>query len=404
MILPAVLWTLVWAGMYSDVSRSRWDDLLRSPVGFLLALRPFLPIIAMFLGLLLILRSERSALPLTRGPLPALGLYGLIGALFFFLSPEPFTSLYWAGLFLSPVVLAWALANREDPERQARALMNVNAAVIITLVVFYLAGPLWPILRGAYNPRLYKLPFGLGLQTANGVGRFAGVLALLALSRIRQPELLQKAVWSALLTLSVIGLALSESRTAILGFAAGTLLIVLANRKFAWLAAGVPALFYFLYKAWFVWRFKGSLENAFFLAGRESIWHKALELAFRSPLVGHGFHADRLILEGEHVHMAYLHSLIQSGILGALLFTGAVVGIWVLVVKGRVVQRTALVEGAANFPLTESLAILGFLTARSFFESTAAFYGVDLLLLAPVVAYLQIWCRDHPGTEPRVAS
>ena len=400
MILSTVLWVLVWAGMYSDVSRFRWDDLLRSPAGFMLALRPFLPIVAMALGLLLFRRSERTALPLTRGPLMALGLYGLIGSLFFFLSPDPFLSLYWAALFLAVIVAAWSLVNRDDPEEQARALMNVNAAVVITLVLFYLAGPLLPILQGAHNPRLYKLPFGLGIQTANGVGRFAGVLALISLSRLRQPELLKKAVWSGLLALSVLGLALSESRTAILGFVVGTLLIVVANRKFTWLAAVVPGLFFFLYKAWFVWRFKGSLENAFFLTGRETTWRKALELAFRSPFVGHGFHADRLMLEGEHVHMAYLHSLIQSGVLGALLFAGAVIGIWVLVVRNRVVQRTVLVEGAGNFPLTESVAVLGFLTARSFFESTAAFYGVDLLLLAPVVAYLQVWCRNNPEPEP----
>jgi len=400
MILSTVLWMLVWAGMYSDVSRFRWDDLLRSPAGFLLALRPFLPIIAMVLGLILFRRSERTAWPLSGGPLAALGLYGLIGGLFFFLSPDPFLSLYWAVLFLAVIITAWSLVNRDEPEAQARALMNVNAAVIITLVVFYLAGPLWPILRGAYNPRLYKLPFGLGIQTANGVGRFAGVLALVSLSRLRQPELVKKAVWSGLLALSVAGLALSESRTAILGFVVGTLFIVAANRKFSWLFAVIPGLFFFLYKAWFVWRFKGSLENAFFLTGRETTWHRALDLAFRSPFAGHGFHADRLMLEGEHVHMAYLHSLIQSGVPGALLFTGAIVGIWVLVVRNRVVQRMVLVEGAANFPLTEAVAVLGFLTARSFFESTAAFYGVDLLLLAPVLAYLQVWCRDNPEPEP----
>jgi O-antigen ligase len=403
MILSTVLWVLVWAGMYSDVSRFRWDDLLSSPAGFVLALRPFLPIIAMVLGLVLFRRSERTAMSLSGGPIAALGLYALIGGLFFFVSPEPFVSLYWAALFLSVIVTAWALVNRDAPEEQARALLNVNTAVVITLVVFYLAGPLWPVLRGAYNPRLYKLPFGLGIQTANGVGRFAGVLALVSLSRIRQPELLKKAAWSGLLALSVLGLVLSESRTAILGFVVGTLLIVAANRKFSWFAAAVPGLFFFVYKAWFVWRFKGSLENAFFLTGRETTWRKALELAFRSPFLGHGFHADRLMLEGEHVHMAYLHSLIQSGVLGALLFTGAVVGIWVLIVKNRVVQRTALVEGARNFPLTESVAILGFLTARSFFESTAAFYGVDLLLLAPVLAYLQVWCRDNPLAEPAAA-
>ncbi len=404
MMLAVVIWALVWAGMYSDASRFRWDDLLRSPAGFLLAIRPFLPLIALVLALLLFRRSERSAPPLTRGSLPALALYGLLGGLFFFLSPEPFISLYWAGLFLSAVVSAWALVNMDEPERQARVLMTVNAAVIITLVVFYIAGPLWPILKGAHNPRLYKLPFGLGIQTANGVGRFAGVLALISLSRLRQPEPLKKVVWSGLLALSIVGLAVSESRAAIVGFVVGTLLVVLASRKFVWLFALVPGLFYFLYKAWFVWRFKGSLENAFFLAGRETTWHKAMALAFRTPFVGHGFHADRLILEGEHVHMAYLHSLIQSGFAGALLFTWAIVGIWVLVAKERVVPRAARAEGAANFALTESLAILGFLTARSFFESTAAFYGVDLLLLAPVLAYLQIWCRDNPRPAPQAAS
>jgi O-antigen ligase len=282
--------------------------------------------------------------------------------------------------------------------------MNINVAVILIMVLVSIAGPLWPVLRGAHNPRLYKLPFGLGIQTANGVGRFAGVLALLALSRLRAPGLARRAVWAGLLGASVLALALSESRTAILGFIAGSVLIVVAARRFVWLAALVPGIFYFLYQAWFVWRFKGSLENAFFLTGRETTWRKALAIALRAPIAGHGFHADRLMLEGEHVHMAYLHSLIQSGLLGALFFTGAVVGLWVLVVRRRVIQRAAAAEGAAGFLLTESLAVLGFLTARSFFESTAAFYGVDLLLFVPVLAYLQVWSRNHPETSPAPAA
>jgi hypothetical protein len=81
---------------------------------------------------------------------------------------------------------------------------------------------------------------------------------------------------------------------------------------------------------------------------------------------------------------------------GALFFTGAVVGLWVIVAKRRIIQRAILVDGPANFLLTESLAVLGFLTARSFFESTAAFYGVDLLLFVPVMAYLQVWSRTNP--------
>jgi len=399
MIIAAVLWLMVWAGMYSDVSKFRWERLLENPANFVLALRPFLPIIAAIFAFVILKRAGRLSLVLSRGPLMALALYGLIGGFFFFVSPEPFVSLYWAALFLSAVFVAWVLVNQEDSEVRTKALMDVNTAIIVVIVVFYLFGPLWPILRGAPNPRLYHLPFGLGTQTANGVGRFAGVLALIALSRLRQSELVKRVLWSGLFVVAVVTLAVSESRTGILGFVVGMALIVLANRKFNWLVVGVPGVLFFLYKAWFVWRFRGSFENAFFLTGRETTWKKALEISLRSPLIGHGFHADRLMIEGEHVHMAYLHSLIQSGFLGALLFAVAAVGIWVLVVRNRVVQRTVAVGGVENFLLTESLAVLGFLAARSFFESTAAFYGVDLLFFVPCMAYIQIWIEKNPPAE-----
>ncbi|HVP89719.1 MAG TPA: O-antigen ligase family protein [Terriglobales bacterium] len=396
MFITGLLWVLVWGGMYSDVSRFNAEALLAGPASFVLTMRPFLPILAMAVCLVLLVRKRTIALALEPGPFLSLSLYGLLGAAFFFLSPEPFFSLYWGGLFLAAPFVVWTLVNTGDAEARLGLVMSINAAVILVMVLFYIAGPLWPILRGAHNPRLYKLPFGLGLQTANGVGRFAGVLGLIALSRLRGPGLAKRALWAGLLAASVLGLALSESRTAILGFIVGSLLIVVSGRRLTWLAALVPGVFYFLYKAWFVWRFNGSLENAFFLTGRETTWRKALAIALRSPLAGHGFHADRLMLEGEHVHMAYLHSLIQGGLLGALFFTAAIVGLWVLVVRRRVVQRAALAEGPAAFLVTESLAVLGFLTARSFFESTAAFYGVDLLLFVPAMAYLQVWSRDHP--------
>jgi hypothetical protein len=48
----------------------------------------------------------------------------------------------------------------------------------------------------------------------------------------------------------------------------------------------------------------------------------------------------------------------------------------------------------------QAVLVLGFLTARSIFESTAAFYGVDLLLLVPAVAYIYQWAFDHPVPEP----
>jgi len=396
MIASITLWLMVWAGMYSDISAFQGERLLEGPLGFAMALRPVLPILAAVGCLMILVKSGRIALSFTQGPVLAISAYGLIGMFFFFLSPEPFVSLYWGCLFLSTVFVVWTLVNQEGPEQQARVLMAINVILVSVIVLFYFTGPLWPILMGTPNPRLYRLPFGFGLQNANGVGRFAGVLALVALSRVRHRELFLKVPWLALLAVSLVSLALSESRTAILGFAAGSLLIVLANRKYSWLVLGIPGIFYYLYNAWFVWRFKGSYETAFVLTGREATWRRVLTISLKSPLTGHGFHADRLIFEGEHVHMSYLHSLIQSGILGALFFAAAIFGLWWILVRNRVLQRLASIEGEPNFLMTESVAIVGFMTVRSFFESTAAFYGVDLLLLMPAMAYIQVWNRRNP--------
>jgi hypothetical protein len=396
MIASIALWLMVWAGMYSDISAFQGERLLEGPLGFAMALRPLLPILAAVGCLVILVKSGRIALSFTQGPVLAISAYGLIGMFFFFLSPEPFVSLYWGGLFLSTVFVVWILVNQEGPEQQARVLMAINVILVSVIVLFYFTGPLWPILMGAPNPRVYRLPFGFGVQNANGVGRFAGVLALVALSRVRHRELYLKVPWLALLAVSLVSLALSESRTAILGFVTGSLLIVLANRKFSWLVLGIPGIFYFLYNAWFVWRFKGSYETAFVLTGREATWRRVLAISLRSPLAGHGFHADRLMFEGEHVHMSYLHSLIQSGILGALFFAAAMFGLWWVLVRNRVLQRLASIEGEPNFLMTESVAIVGFMTVRSFFESTAAFYGVDLLLLMPAMAYIQVWNRRNP--------
>ena len=396
MTASIVLWLMVLAGMYSDISALQGERLLEGPMGLALALRPLMPILATIGCLVILVKSGRIALSFTRGPVLAISAYGLIGTFFFFLSPEPFVSLYWGGLFLSTILVVWTLVNQDEPERQARVLMAMNVILVSVIVLFYFTGPLWPILMGAPNPRLYRLPFGLGVQNANGVGRLAGVLALVALSRVRRRELYIKVPWLALLAVSLVSLALSQSRTAILGFVAGSLLIVLVNRKFSWLALVIPGIFYYLYNAWFVWRFKGNFETAFILTGREATWRRVLAISLRSPLAGHGFHADRLMVEGEHVHMAYLHSLIQSGVLGALLFAAAMFGLWWVLVRNRVLQRLASVEGEPNFLMTESLAIVGFMTVRSFFESTAAFYGVDLLLLMPAMAYIQVWNRRNP--------
>jgi O-antigen ligase len=103
-----------------------------------------------------------------------------------------------------------------------------------------------------------------------------------------------------------------------------------------------------------------------------------------------------------HMHNSYLHAAIQEGGIGFILFAAAIVGIWALMLLKNVFKVSRHLEGQDQVLLMESVLIVAFLTSRSFFESTAAFYGVDLLLLIPAMAFISMMLRepDTPETEP----
>ncbi len=136
------------------------------------------------------------------------------------------------------------------------------------------------------------------------------------------------------------------------------------------------------------------------LTGRDYTWQRGLEQLKESPFLGWGFHADRLLLDFEHMHNSYLHAAMQSGIIGALFFAAAIVSTWVMVLKAGLMRRIKAVSGKERIFLAQAVLIAGFLTARSFFESTAAFYGVDLLLLVPAACYIYAWTKRNPEQDP----
>jgi O-antigen ligase len=141
------------------------------------------------------------------------------------------------------------------------------------------------------------------------------------------------------------------------------------------------------------WRLVIYLPPVFYffnLSGREYTWGRAVETAMQSPLTGFGFHADRLLLEGEHTHNAFLHAFIQAGFLGFILFV--ISFLLTLVIVGRVLlryQRTFKGGKRVDNTFLEATGVLVFLMARAFVESTSAFYGIDLLLFVPALAIVQ---------------
>jgi len=396
MIFVGALWLLVWGGMYADVGRlASWTS-SGGPFALLHGLRALLPVFAVYLSLIWIL-YRRSRFPYLGHPLGFLFLYGSIGLVTsVFLSPEAGTSVYWAAVYLSPLMVVWVAQGQDRALGLIQAIAVLNYAVVVLVVVMLLPEVLRVGTVQDLFSQEYNLPFGLGAMKANGVGRFALVAVIVSFVRFICQAGKRRYLWLPLLAVGLFVLAQSRSRTSLLGLAvAGFLFVSLRGLDWRFMFVS-PVAAFVIWQSAVRWRLRGRIGQIFYLTGREKTWQKGLERIGQSPVLGWGFNADRILLNFEHMHNSYLHAAIQGGLIGAALFTAALAGVWFVVLRTRLIQR---VRNAArpDVPfLMESVMILGFLSARSFFESTAAFYGVDLLLLVPAVACLFVWLRDNP--------
>lgn len=394
MPLVTVLWALIWGGMFTDIYYITERLWLRSPLEFFQGVRSLFPLAAAYFALLWILFRKPGFRSL-RSPSGALALYGAIGlATSAFLSVEPGTSLYWSGLFLAPILVTWFVLDQDRAWEGLRIVTYVNYAVFFLITLSLLPEALrvgW----GNLPPfQQYRLPLGLGLIRTNGAGRFALVVIVVCLVRSISSRGFRRFFWLAFLPPVLFLLTQTQSRTALLGLAVSAMLYVLI-RGLDWryllvgpIAAGV------VFISGFRWRVHGNIDLLLNLTGREYTWKRGLAQIGRSPLLGWGFHADRIMLNSEHMHNSYLHAALQTGVFGLLALAAAFVWIWLIILRGGALARARRWTGERQALLTEAILIVGFLTARGFFESTAAFYGVDLLLLVPAMAVITQAARE----------
>lgn len=427
-----VLWSLIWAGLYTGSYRIFARDWPTSLLELFNYFRAFLPLIAAVFALLLIVRGVRIDCRSALGsPVELLILYGLSGLISFVFSPDPPTAFYWAAVFVAVPLVIWACLC------DLRLLITMNWAVAIFMTFFFLLGPLrpqWSAMIESGRPAMFSFianvgMLGVGPVTANGVGRFAAVAGIAALVRITSNELRWRVGWMFVFVVSVVTLALTISRTSLIGFGLA-LIVVLWVSRMGWksipIASGYAVLIWILLFHW------TSISDSVLLSqptspalpsqptspvsvtpalvsprtrgsvivqdigGRIAIWSKGLEVTSHSPLLGFGFQADRFLVTppvgiyvGAHMSNSYFQALIQTGIIGTIFFLGAFIVAWKHAFR-FLVNRSVAINGTDRLFLIEALALLVFFTFRSFFESTAAFYGVDLIMLAPAIAYLTV--------------
>ncbi len=390
MVVVGLIWLLVW-GAFSSYGPGYIlsGKFLSSAFSFFNSIRAYVPFLAVFFSLIIFAGKKGRAHLDFKKPTLYLILYAVVGLTATLLSPRGIDAVYWGLLYLSVPLTGLLLTGSGESLEEAKYLLNANW-VIAFLFVFYLSlGPLRSYIFGHPLPGFMYFPGGVARITQNGVGRYAGVAVLIALSRFRQQlNGRNRILWLFLLAFSLNLLSLSQSRAALLGFAGG-IAIILFSFRFNWIVFFAPVFAFIIYLSGFLWGSRGSLQQLFSLSGRVlGQWIPGFHLFEKSPFIGYGFHADRFMLEGIHMHNAFFHSLVQSGILGTVFFVAAIYGIWFIVFKKNLIKKASDISNPDNIILSESLAIVVFFTLRSFFESTAAFYGADLFFLVPALLYI----------------
>jgi hypothetical protein len=400
MIASLLLWGMAWGGVFTGLYNLVPLPSMSDPMAVFQAARALLPVAAAYICVLwaLAARARFRFAWTSLGFFVYYGALGLTTSLLF--SPEPATALYWASAYLAPLLVAWFIVDRPEPLPILRTIVRANGAIILTLMLAVLPEAYRFGFGTSTRFEIYDMPFHLGEVRANGVGRYALIVLIMAGVSLATSKSKARFLWLPLTVPAVVILMQTQSRSALLGLAVASMLfVVIRGIDLRFLVAG-PVAAYMIWVSGITWRAKGAFGSLVFLTGRENTWKKGLERIGESPFFGWGFHADRLLINEQHMHNSYLHAGIQAGVPGALLFAAGVVVLWAFLWKTGVLRRIRTAEAPDQALLTISVLLCGFLSARSLFESTAAFYGIDLLLLVPAVAYIYQWAYDHPLAEP----
>ena len=374
-----------------------FPGIVANPLPLLLSLRPYFPHIAIYICLMWIFLSKSSLIPSYRTPVGLFFLYAMTGiAASLLISPNRSVSMFWALNYLSCITVVWVGLTGHDPLRNLSVIIHINYAFAAVIILFILPQALETGITSPPQGQYYELPLNLGRLLVNGAARIALAVIILSFVRLITTTRIRRFSWILLLFPCLFIITQSQSRTALLGLAICSFLyVVLKGIDLRYLLFVGPVSLFIFWQSAYKWRAEESLEKLVYLTGREATWQRGIDLFKKSPIFGNGFHADRLMLEFEHMHNSYFHALVQSGALGAICFIAAIVSIWVLIFKYGLFKKVRSLKGTEQSLMMESILIFAFMTERSFFESTGAFYGVDLMLLVPAMAYIWFWTQKN---------
>lgn len=330
-------------------------------------------------------------------------LYGVVGLLAGLTRAHTLYALYWGLAFLAPFAAAELILVNGDRLEKSRLLnrltWTITGLVLVALVVA--SGDALFIERGmglsGYGVfhRVESIA-GMPAVRASGIGRLAGVVAVVTLASALFSSRWKRMGWAGLSAAAWLLVWVLQSRGSLAAAGAAGLFItgvwfrgesLLASTVFLSLAGGLALT---LLPADLV---EGAIQSGIRLpsesaldpSGRPDAWKGAWEAFQTGPLSGRGFQADRT-LAGRNAQSGVLYAFLTGGVVGGAAYLGALLLLWhrllaLLSQWGRFArrnQRTLLQAGG----------LIVLFTVRHYPENTTALYSVDLLVLLPALLFV----------------
>jgi O-antigen ligase len=349
--------------------------------------------------------------------------YGVIGTVASMISPAPFEAAFWAGCYLAgfAAVRLYLLQPGGGTQALSRAVSLNKWTWVITSVflTIMLVAARDQLFEGSGWERTGYSSYGrmstigdMPMSRASGMARFAAVPGILAFVLLFQDALWRRVLWATVFVGSAAMIYFMQSRGAIFAFAFSIsfLMLLVGTRTrivgFALLLGSGVILLGDMLPGEYTQRIMEHLRRGQddtelrSLTGRTDTWAEAWAVFKDSPVLGWGFQADRLFLD-QHVHNTYVYAALTAGAAGFATFTLGLLLAWrqfFRVLRSGVARR----NGHWTSFITCG-GILAFFTVRSVPEVSGSMFGIDFVVMLPILTYFGILaalCPGRPGLPP----
>ncbi len=380
-------------------------------------------VVALILLTRLALRRTEWTAYLLHGLVGWLLAYGLICLASSVWSVFPSWTLYKSVEYLVDIALIAAVVATVQSAEGYKSLLDWTWLLYgLLLVTVWVGAAVWPE-KGLYARNFPVGVLGFRLQgvlpavSANDVGTYSGILAVIALARIF-PVIGRSSsrAWYGLLFLaSVMTVVSSQTRSAIAGLVFAVVIMLIFSKRFG-TSAFVGGLVTLMLAAssvgGIIWAFleRGqSTSQMESLSSRVDWWSFAWERFLERPFTGFGAYAGGRFAvlarmgfgETSTMHSDYLEIIVGTGFWGLLPILIALIGAWWYL--SRFLRRSSG-DAALRQTAYEAIAVLALLTLRSFFNTILSWHPpLHFMAILGLAEYLRLKLKEAPQEVPVVA-